>query len=110
MAVLCNGSTASAAELFTSALMDYDKAVSVGNVTYGKGSMQSTIPLTDGSGVKLTTKMYFPPFSEGYDGIGITPDIEIDMDELLENVNIYKISDAQDTQLQRAIQYLTEGK
>ncbi len=110
MAVLCNGSTASAAELFTSAMMDYDKAVSVGNVTYGKGSMQSTIPLTDGSGVKLTTKMYFPPFSEGYDGIGITPDIEIDMDEALANVNIYKIADADDTQLQRAIKYLNEGK
>ncbi len=110
MAVLCNGSTASAAELFTSALMDYDKATSVGNVTYGKGSMQTTIPLTDGSGVKLTTKMYFPPFSEGYDGIGIKPDIEIDMDESLKNVNIYKISDAEDTQLQRAIRFLIEGK
>ena len=110
MAVLCNGSTASAAELFTSALMDYDKAVSVGNVTYGKGSMQTTIPLTDGSGVKLTTKMYFPPFSEGYDGIGITPDIEIDMDESTEGISIYKITDAQDTQLQRAIRYFNEGK
>ena len=110
MAVLCNGSTASAAELFTSALMDYDKAISVGNVTYGKGSMQTTIPLTDGSGVKLTTKMYFPPFSEGYDGIGITPDIEIDMDESTEGISIYKITDAQDTQLQRAIRYFNEGK
>ena len=110
MAVLCNGSTASAAELFTSALMDYDKAVSVGNVTYGKGSMQTTIPLTDGSGVKLTTKMYFPPFSEGYDGIGITPDIEIDMDESTEGISIYKITDAQDIQLQRAIRYFNEGK
>ena len=110
MAVLCNSSTASAAELFTSAMMDYDKAVSVGNVTYGKGSMQTTIPLTDGSGIKLTTKMYFPPFSEGYDGIGITPDIEIDMDESTEGISIYKITDAQDTQLQRAIQYFNEGK
>ena len=110
MAVLCNSSTASAAELFTSALMDYDKAVSVGNLTYGKGSMQTTIPLTDGSGIKLTTKMYFPPFSEGYDGIGITPDIEIDMDESTQGINIYKITDAQDTQLQRAVQYLNEGK
>ncbi len=110
MAVLCNSSTASAAELFTSALMDYDKATSVGNVTYGKGSMQTTIPLTDGSGIKLTTKMYFPPFSEGYDGIGITPDIEIDMDESTEGISIYKITDAQDTQLQRAIRYFNEGK
>lgn len=108
MVVLCNGSTASAAELFTSALMDYDKATSIGNLTYGKGSMQTIIPLGDGSGVKLTTKMYFPPFSEGYDGIGITPDIEIDMDESLADKNIYKITDDEDTQLQRAISYFAE--
>lgn len=109
MVVLCNGSTASAAELFTSALMDYDKAVSIGDVTYGKGSMQSILPISDGSGIKLTTRMYFPPFSEGYDGIGITPDIEVEMAEELKNVNLYKISDEEDTQLQRAIQYINEN-
>ncbi len=109
MVVLCNGNTASAAELFTSALMDYDKAVSVGDVTYGKGSMQTLLPLSDGSGIKLTTKMYFPPFSDGYDGIGITPDIEIPMAEEYQNVNLFKIPDAEDTQLQRAVQYLNEN-
>ena len=109
MVVLCNGNTASAAELFTSALMDYDKAVSIGDVTYGKGSMQTLLPLSDGSGIKLTTKMYFPPFSDGYDGIGITPDIEIAMAEEYQNVNLFKISDSEDTQLQRAIQYINEN-
>ncbi|MEE0970377.1 MAG: S41 family peptidase [Clostridia bacterium] len=109
MVVLCNENTASAAELFTSALMDYKKAISVGGVTYGKGSMQTLLPLSDGSGIKLTTKMYFPPFSEGYDGIGITPDIEIQMPEELKNVNLFKISDNEDTQLQRAIKYLNEN-
>lgn len=108
MTVLCNGSTASAAELFTSALKDYKKATIIGEQTYGKGSMQSIIPLTDGSGVKLTTRMYFPPFSEGYDGVGITPDIEIAQDEALKGKNIYKITDEEDVQLRKAVSVLTE--
>lgn len=109
MVVLCNGNTASAAELFTSAMMDYDKAVVIGEKTYGKGSMQTILPFSDGTGIKLTTKMYFPPFSEGYDGIGITPDIEIEIAEELKNVNLFKISDEEDNQLQRAVKYLEEN-
>lgn len=109
MAVLCNGSTASAAELFTSALMDYDKATVIGEKTYGKGSMQSILPLGDGSGIKVTSKMYFPPYSDGYDGIGITPDIEVAQDEALAGKNIYKITDEEDRQLQAAVSYLTEN-
>ncbi|MBR6603194.1 MAG: S41 family peptidase [Clostridia bacterium] len=109
MAVLCNGSSASAAELFTSALKDYKKAVIVGTTTFGKGSVQTIYSLPDGSGIKMTTKMYFPPFSEGYDGVGITPDIEVEMAEEFKNVSLYKISDADDTQLQKAIEYLNEN-
>ncbi len=105
-AVLVNGSTASAAELFTIALMDYEIAEIVGTTTYGKGSMQSIIPLVtwgfDGA-VKMTTKKYFPPISDGYDGIGIKPDLEVELDKALENKNIYKITDAEDNQLQAAI-------
>lgn len=110
MAVLANESTASAAELFTSALQDYDKAVFVGKTTYGKGSMQSILRLGDGSAIKLTTKMYFPPFSESYEGIGIVPDVDVAMDESLAGKNIYKITDAEDTQLQAAIKWLNENK
>lgn len=110
MAVLCNGNSASAAELFTSALMDYEKAVIIGTTTYGKGSVQTVYSLPDGGGIKMTTKMYFPPFSEGYNGIGITPDIRIEMAEEFKNVSLYKVSDADDTQLQRAIQYLNENQ
>lgn len=109
MAVLTNGSTASAAELFASALKDYDKAVLVGKTTYGKGSMQQIVPLPDGSALRMTYKMYFPPFSEGYDGVGITPDVDIDMDSALANKNIYKITDREDTQLQAAIEYLNKN-
>lgn len=105
-AVLANGSTASAAELFTCALMDYGISEVVGTTTYGKGSMQSIFSLAyygfDG-GVKMTTKKYFPPISEGYDGIGIKPDLEVELDKALENKNIYKITDAEDNQIQAAI-------
>ena len=79
MAVLCNSSSASAAELFTAALRDYDLATIVGTKTFGKGSMQTTFRLTPfgyAGALKMTTKMYFPPCGEGYDGIGIYPDDE----------------------------------
>jgi len=109
MAVLANESTASAAELFTSALQDYEKAVFVGKTTYGKGSMQSIVQLGDGSALKLTTRMYFPPFSESYEGIGIVPDLDVDMSEAVAGKNIYKITDEEDTQLQAAIKWLNEN-
>ena len=107
--VLANGSTASAAELFTSNFRDYKLAKIVGTTTYGKGAMQSIFPLSYygySGGVKLTTRRYFPPCGESYDGIGITPDIEIELSEEASNINIYKLSDADDNQLQRAIQEL----
>ena len=110
-AVLANGSTASAAELFTCALMDYGISEIVGTNTYGKGSMQSIFSLAyygyDGA-VKMTTKMYFPPLSEGYDGIGIKPDLEVELDEALQNKNIYKITDEEDNQLQAAIDLIAK--
>lgn len=102
--VLTNGNTASAAELFSSALRDYKKAVLVGETTYGKGTMQSILPLPDGSAVCMTTQTYCPPYSESYNGIGIVPDVEVVLPEELSNVNIYKITLEQDTQLQAAIE------
>ena len=71
--------------------------------------MQSILRLNDGSAIKLTTKMYFPPFSDSYEGIGIVPDLEVAMDEALAEKNIYKITDAEDTQLQAAIAWLKEN-
>ena len=101
--------SASAAELFTSALRDHELAQIVGVKTYGKGSMQSMISLKyfglEGV-LKLTTNLYFPPCGESYDGVGIVPDVEVALDEALENRNIYEISDAEDNQLQAAIKTL----
>jgi len=101
-AVLANENTASAAELFTSALMDYNRAVFAGVKTFGKGSMQSTLNLTGDRGVKLTTYHYLPPYSEGYDGEGITPDVEVRMAEEFADKNIYLIGDKDDNQLKAA--------
>ncbi len=106
MAVLVNGSTASAAELFTSALQDYKLATIIGTQTYGKGTMQTVTSLPDGSGLSISYRMYNPPFSDNYEGIGITPDVILEPDEELLEKNFYKITDEEDNQLQTAIKIL----
>lgn len=102
MAVVVNDSTASAAELFTSAVRDYNKATIVGVTTYGKGCMQTTVPLSDNSAVSITYRMYSPPFSENYHGVGIVPDVVVELDEALLTKNVYKITDEEDNQLAAA--------
>lgn len=100
MVVLINENTASAAELFTSALLDYDKCVTVGQTTYGKGVMQNIITLPDDSGIRLTTHYYNPPYSDNYNGVGIPADYELEMASSA-------IADpALDTQLQKALSLL----
>lgn len=100
MVVLINENTASAAELFTSALLDYDKCVTVGQTTYGKGVMQNITTLPDGSGIRLTTHYYNPPYSDNYNGVGIPADYELEMASSA-------IADpALDTQLQKALSLL----
>ena len=76
MAVLTDGSTVSAAELFAAALRDYEMAILVGEKTYGKGVAQSTVKLSDGSAFKLTTVTYDPPSGVNFDGVGLLPDVE----------------------------------
>ena len=80
-AVLCNGYTASAAELFTAALRDYNKmglldAITVGEKTFAKGIMQSTYTLPDKTTITLTIAFYNPPSGVNYDGKGVQPDFE----------------------------------
>ena len=74
--VIINGGSASAAEIVSGALRDYDRATLVGNKSYGKGTVQNIIPLRDLSAVKLTVARYYLPFGETVDG-GIEPDISI---------------------------------
>ncbi len=108
MAVLTNGNTASAAELFTQALRDYEAAKSIGETTYGKGTMQVYHKLKDGSAIKITTNKYNPPLSQNYDGVGIVPDYEVifNTEEML---GADAISPEMDPQLAAAVEYVTTG-
>ncbi len=108
MAVLVNGETASAAELFACALRDYNKAFLVGEKTYGKGCAQTTYTLSDGSILVLTTSMYNPPSSENYDGVGITPDYEVKLTD--EQLKIfYELDENTDPQLKEALSRLNKN-
>lgn len=106
MIVLVDEETASAAELFACALRDYDKAELVGVQTYGKGSMQELFPFKDGSAINLTTALYNPPKSPNYDGVGITPDHEVQLDPVPNN--FYMMTENEDTQLQYALAYFMQ--
>ncbi len=80
--VLCNGGTASAAELFTAAIRDFSdmgffRATIVGEQSFGKGIMQNTYKFSDGSAITLTVAYYNPPSGVNYHGVGITPDITV---------------------------------
>ncbi|MBQ4598384.1 MAG: S41 family peptidase [Clostridia bacterium] len=101
--VLTNGNTASAAELFVSALRDYNQATVVGETTYGKGTVQSIIKLDDGAALRISTSMYAPPYSDNYEGVGITPDIEVSLADEYKNLNLFKLDYENDTQLQAAV-------
>jgi len=75
IAVLVNGGSASAAEILAGALRDHGRAVLVGRTTFGKGSVQSLLPLSDGHALKLTTSHYYTPSGASISGRGIRPDI-----------------------------------
>ena len=80
MIVLTNGNSASAAEIFTAALQDYDWATVMGTTTYGKGIVQVILPLGDGSAVKVTQSKYYTPKGVCIHGTGVSPDIEVEYD------------------------------
>lgn len=104
--VLANSNTASAAELFCAAIRDYAKGEIVGMNTYGKGVMQETFVLSDGSAIKLTTAKYYGPKGENYDKVGIKPDYEITQ-TADEQLLIFGKDKGSDAQLQKARDVIT---
>ena len=107
MVVLLNSRSASASEVVAGALKDYGRAKMVGETSYGKGVVQTVIPLSDGSALKLTTAQYFTPNGICIQGIGIEPDVQIGLsiEKLIQGSNL---EDTEDDQLQTAIKVLRQ--
>ena len=107
MVILINGDSASASEVFTGAMKDYDRATVVGTTSYGKGIVQNLIPLGDGSAIKITTAHYYTPSGFDLHGKGIEPDVAVELDEKLKTQAVVKPEE--DNQIQKAVEVL-EGK
>ena len=98
MVVLINNGSASAAEIFAGALKDHKRAIILGENSYGKGSVQSIIPLKNGGGMRLTISKYYLPSGKSISEVGVTPDILIEEIE-----DDFKINSEKDNQLNYAI-------
>lgn len=98
LVVLVNENTASASEIFTGAVQDNGVGIVVGTQTYGKGIEQKTWQLDDGSAVKMTTTHYYTPDHTDINGVGITPDVVVKLDEDAD----------EDTQFNKAVEVLQE--
>lgn len=107
MAVVINGNSASASEVFTGALQDYKRAKIFGTKSYGKGVVQNLIPLSDGSGIKLTIAEYFTPLGRNFNHNGIEPDVAVELPEEEEAYDERGFLKAEyDTQLNAALEYI----
>lgn len=104
LAVLVNGNSASASEIFAGAVKDYGIGTIVGTTTYGKGVVQSIRQLSDGSAVKLTIANYYTPKGNSINKTGIRPDVEVELSPEL--LNQEEITHEEDNQLQAALNSL----
>ncbi len=100
--VLINNGSASASEIVAGALKDHKRAIILGEKTYGKGSVQSIIPLSDGGGIRLTVSRYYLPSGKSISEVGVEPDIFIE-----EEGNNFEINSEFDNQLNYALNLLT---
>ncbi|MEL7536923.1 MAG: S41 family peptidase [Pseudomonadota bacterium] len=110
--ILVNDGSASASEIVAGALSDHGRALLVGTTTYGKGSVQTVMPLANGNAIKLTTSRYYTPSGRSIHDVGIQPDFEIPIDDdvLLPTLRMSggPISTEDDPQLARAVKFLEQ--
>ena len=104
LVVLVNGSSASASEIFAAAIRDFEWGTLLGTTTYGKGVYQSTIGLSDGSGIKVTSGKFYSPKGNNFDGVGIEPDVVLEYENLAGEDADYSIEN--DNQIEKAIEIL----
>lgn len=107
LAVLVNGNSASASEIFAGAVKDYGIGMIVGTTTYGKGVVQTIQPLTDGSAVKITIAKYFTPKGNDINKKGITPDVEAELSGDITDWT--ELTHKEDTQLQTALKEIGQS-
>jgi carboxyl-terminal processing protease len=116
--VLVNGGSASSSEIVAGALKDNNRATIAGTQTFGKGSVQTVMPLSDGQAIKLTTSRYYTPSGVSIHGDGITPDVELTVDEtkdLLAGISSVETDPGRaliqsDSQLRKALRILQQEK
>ena len=95
---MINNGSASASEIFAGALKDHKRAIILGENSYGKGSVQSIIPLKNGGGMRLTISKYYLPSGKSISEVGVTPDILVK-----EEGDDFLINSEKDNQLKYAI-------
>ena len=100
--VLINNGSASASEIVAGALKDHKRAIILGSNTYGKGSVQSIIPLNNGGGMRITISKYYLPSGQSISGVGVSPDIFVDDED-----DNFQINTETDSQLNYALKLLT---
>ncbi len=106
--ILLDGNSASASEVFAGALRDYDRAKIVGTTSFGKGIVQTLLPLGDGSAIKITTAHYYSPSGFDLHGVGLEPDVEIPFEYPEELEEDEELTDEMDNQLQKGMEVLQE--
>lgn len=108
MVVLTNSNTASASELFAANIRDFNKGILVGEKTYGKGVMQQTYPLFDGSAIKFTVAQYCSNSQINFDGIGLEPDINVNLSDEQKKY-FYQLEPSEDEQVVAAIKWFNQN-
>ena len=99
---MINNGSASASEIVAGALKDHKRAIILGEETYGKGSVQSIMPLSDGGGIRLTVSKYYLPSGNSISEVGVKPDIFIE-----EEGEKFLLNSPSDNQLNYAVSLLT---